>query len=169
MKTELHWLQGPWTGRLAIMPRPRGGDWLEDEIRSWARSGVNAVVSLLTSDEIADLDLNDEGSLCEANGIPFFSFPIPDRGVPASKEPVANLGAKLIELLSLEKNIAIHCRQGIGRAALIAICLLIMAGIDPGTAIDQVSKARGCAVPETAQQRRWIIDFATQMMALPIK
>src|SRR5258708_6582606 len=69
MKTELYWLQGPWTGSLAIMPRPRGGDWLEDEIRSWARSSVNAVVSLLTSDEIADLDLTDEGSLCEANGI----------------------------------------------------------------------------------------------------
>ena len=35
MHTELYWIPGPWLGRLAIMPRPRGGDWLEDEIRSW--------------------------------------------------------------------------------------------------------------------------------------
>ena len=42
------------------MPRPRGGDWLEDEIQAWRRSGVGVVVSLLTPDEIADYDAYDE-------------------------------------------------------------------------------------------------------------
>jgi hypothetical protein len=47
MRTELYWVEGPWSGRLAIMPRPRGGDWLEEEIQSWRRSGIDVVVSLL--------------------------------------------------------------------------------------------------------------------------
>ena len=51
MRTELFWIDGPWPGRLAIMPRPRGGDWLEEEIQSWRRSGVDLVVSLLTLEE----------------------------------------------------------------------------------------------------------------------
>ena len=169
MKAELYWLHGPWPGRLAIMPRPRGGDWLEAEIRAWSRAGINAIVSLLAPDEIADLDLSEEERLCEANGIQFVSFPIPDRGVPSSKEAVANLGAKWIALLNDGNNIAIHCRQGIGRAALIVICLLVLSGIDPETAIELVSSARGIAVPETAQQRRWIVDFATQTTTSSIK
>jgi hypothetical protein len=32
--------------RLAIMPRPRAGDWLEDEAISWRRQGLDTVVSL---------------------------------------------------------------------------------------------------------------------------
>jgi protein-tyrosine phosphatase len=162
MKTQLYWLQGPWPGRLAIMPRPRGGDWLEDEIRSWHRASVRVVVSLLTPEEIADLELSDEAKLCEANGIQFILFPIPDRDVPSSNEAALEISATLIELLNNGKNVAVHCRQGIGRSALIAIGLLAMAGIDPETAIKQVSLARGCPVPETVQQRRWILDFANR-------
>src|SRR5882672_1326245 len=116
MRTELYWIEGPWPGRLAIMPRPRGGDWLEDEVRSWRRSGVDVVVSLLTHDEIAELTLDDEEELCLTNGMKFLSFPITDRSVPMSKEATLELVTKLAEYLTDGKNIAIHCRQGIGRA-----------------------------------------------------
>lgn len=69
---------------LAIMPRPRAGDWLEDEVLSWHRSGVRTVVSLLEAHEFTELGLGDEQRLCSAHGIEFVSFPIPDRGVPTS-------------------------------------------------------------------------------------
>src|SRR4051794_18897663 len=32
MRSELFWIPVPFPGRLAIAPRPRGGDWLGDEI-----------------------------------------------------------------------------------------------------------------------------------------
>jgi hypothetical protein len=32
MRAQLYWIEGPWAGHFAIVPRPRGGDWLEDEI-----------------------------------------------------------------------------------------------------------------------------------------
>lgn len=74
MWTELYWLDGPWPGKLAVAARPRGGDWLGDEMTSWRRAGVDALLSLLTPDEERDLDLRSEANEAEANGIEFLSF-----------------------------------------------------------------------------------------------
>jgi protein-tyrosine phosphatase len=164
MRTELYWIEGPWRGRLAIMPRPRGGDWLEDEIQAWRRSGVEVLVSLLTREEQSDLNLSEEESLCRANGLEFVSFPIVDRSVPSSVEAFSSQAATLAERLAEGKNVAVHCRQGIGRAALVAICVLIWSGLEPAAAIERVGVARGCAVPETAEQRLWITDFARSLV-----
>src|SRR5881392_3794728 len=105
MRAELYWIPGPWPGRLAILPRPRGGDWLADEVEAWRRAGVDVVVSLLTTDEVADLDLAAEGDLCRARGIEFLSFPIPDRGVPSSTAAVAALLTKLGDALAHGKTV----------------------------------------------------------------
>jgi len=43
--------------------------------------------------------------------------------------------------------------------------LLIMTGVDPDTAFQRLSAARGCAVPETAEQREWIRKFAQELPA----
>jgi len=64
------------------MPRPRAGDWLDDEVAAWRADGVDMVVSLLGRDEIAELDLVLEPGCCQTRDIAFISFPIPDRGVP---------------------------------------------------------------------------------------
>ena len=164
MRTELYWIEGTWLGRLAIMPRPRGGDWLEDEIHSWRRSRVDVVLSLLTPDELTELSLTSEEELCRANGIEHVSFPIIDRGIPSSMAAFSHLVSTLAEQLASGKNIAVHCRQGIGRAALVAICLLIQSNVEPAAAIQRVASARGCAVPETPDQRRWIADFAKSLV-----
>ena len=84
MKPDLFFIPGPWRGRLAVATRPRGADWLEDEAIGWRRAGIDVIVSLLEEDEAAQLDLVDEPEAAEANGMSFISFPIPDRGVPAS-------------------------------------------------------------------------------------
>lgn len=160
MRTELYWIEGPWQGKLAILPRPRGGDWLEDEVRGWRAAGVDVVVSLLTSDEVADLDLAQEGALCEAHGIDFRPFPIVDRSVPASRKATLDFVKKLAKLLAEGKSIGIHCRQGIGRSALIAASLLVLSGIVPEAAFLRVSEGRGCSVPETSEQRQWLMEFA---------
>ena len=168
MRTELYWIDGPWPGRLAIMPRPRGADWLEDEVQSWRRAGVDVVLSLLTPDERTELGLDQEGPLCRANRIEFQSFPIADRAVPSSMAGYAEQVAKLAEHLANARTVAVHCRQGIGRAALLAIGLLVMSGVGPEAATQQVGKARGCTVPETSEQRRWIADYAkTFVIPLP--
>src|SRR5260370_271036 len=110
MRTELYWIEGAWPGRLAIMPRPRGGDWLEDEIVAWKGSGVDVVLSLLEENEIADFDLTAEEELCRAKGIQFLSFPIIDRSVPDSRKAALHLMTSLTGHLTSGKNVAIHCR-----------------------------------------------------------
>jgi protein-tyrosine phosphatase len=163
MFTELFWIEGPWPGRLAISPRPRGGDWLEEEMKAWRQAGVDAVVSLLTPEEAADLSLEQERSHSEANGIEFYSLPIADRSVPASDRDAAQLIGKLDAALSHGKKVAIHCRQGIGRSALIAAGLLIEQGLSPEEAIQRVSRARHAPTPETPEQRAWIDSFAATL------
>jgi protein-tyrosine phosphatase len=163
MRTALYWIDGPWLGRLAISSRPRGGDWLEDEIRSWQFADLDVIVSLLTSDEITDLDLVREAELCETHGLQFLSFPIVDRSVPSSRKGAADFVGKLEEVLIEGKRLMIHCRQGIGRSALIAACLLVLSGTDPETAFHQISAARGVAVPETPEQRKWVKDFTREL------
>ncbi len=167
MKTELYWVPGPWHGRLAIVPRPRGGDWLEDEIQAWRRAGIDTVLSLLTAEETADFDLFDEEKLCRASGIQFRSFPIADRDVPESRTAFSDLIKDLAAELASGKNIAVHCRQGIGRAALVAIGLLISSGMNAEAAIDRVGTARGLPVPETQDQRQWIASFAKSILDGP--
>jgi len=169
MTTEIHWIDGPWPGRLAISSRPRGGDWLEDEVRSWQQSGLKIIVSLLTEDEISGLSLKEEAKLCEEYGLEYIIFPIPDRGVPPSRRAAHDFVKKLDDALTKGKNVLIHCRQGIGRSALIAAALLVRAGVDTETAFERVSIARGVPVPETTEQRDWVINFGRELAAEPTK
>lgn len=120
MAPNIFWIPGPWRGRLAIVTRPRGGDWVEDELKSWRHAGFDVVVSLLETGEAAQLGLLDEGQAALASGLGYRSFPIPDRGVPSSMPAFESLVSDLSTELDQGKNVALHCRQGIGRSALVA-------------------------------------------------
>jgi len=160
MPTDLYWINGPWPGRLALSARPRGGDWLESDIANWKRSGVDAILSLLTPDEELDLDLADEGATAKKHDVDFASFPIADRQVPRSETLLRQILEKVNTTLLAGRNVLVHCRQGVGRTGLVAACLLIRNGMSPGAAVEALSTARGVAVPETNEQREWIERFA---------
>lgn len=163
MSTQLYWVDGPWTGKLALAARPRGGDWLEDEVAGWRKAGINTILSLLTSDEEQDLDLKNEGLEVKRRGMKFVSFPIQDRQVPGSQTQMVAALENLEADLSAGKNVVIHCRQGIGRTGLVAACLLVTKGLSSGAAISTLSAARGTPIPETEEQRRWIDHYAATL------
>jgi len=160
MNPKLYWIDGPWPGKLAISARPRGGDWLEDEISGWRRAGVDAVVSLLTPQENEDLQLGAESDLTQARGLRFVSLPVEDRSVPPSWDQASQAVAKVGEMLRQGRNVAVHCRQGIGRSGMIAAALLIKDGSTPGNALKRISEVRGLPVPETPEQLEWIREFS---------
>lgn len=156
MRAEVYWVSGPWPGRLGIVPRPRGGDWLADEVHSWRDSGLDVVTSLLTPEEVPELGLQEEAERSRAEGLEFHAFPIPDRGVPSSRAEMARLVKDLETALRSGKNVAVHCRQGIGRSSLVVASLLASAGEDPDEAFRRIEKARGTSVPDTDEQRAWV-------------
>jgi protein-tyrosine phosphatase len=163
MRQEVYWINGSWPGRLAVGPRPRGGDWLKDDIAEWTRANIDAVLSLLTSEEERDLDLREEAGAVRAQRMSFTAFPIPDRQIPKSESKLAEILEGVTRDLSAGKNVLVHCRQGIGRSGLVAACLLVKKGMSPGAAIDSVSAARGISVPETPEQRDWIDHHAAAL------
>ena len=162
MLTELFWVPTHLPGRLAIAPRPRGGDWLDDELRGWRRAGIDLVVSMLTPEEAIEFDLASEGTKAVAQDLRFMSFPVLDRDVPESRTAFRDLVNEVVHELSAGHSVSVHCRQGIGRAALVALGVLIAGGLDPEAAVARVSAVRGRPVPETPAQRRWLDEYAAE-------
>src|SRR5882757_10359364 len=118
MPTKIYWIEKfANNARIGIMARPRGQEWLEDEISSLAKQGVSLLVSLLDSDEILELDLTKEGSVCANHGLDFINFPIRDRDVPATGNKTEAFILSMSQKLKAGHSIAIHCRMGIGRSS----------------------------------------------------
>jgi protein-tyrosine phosphatase len=164
MKATLYEIAGPWKGRLAVAARPRGGDWLDDDILALRSDGVDILTSSLTTEEEVELGLVREADVARANGIEFVSFPIEDRGVPGTVSATAKLAHRLERALSDGKTVAVHCRSGIGRSSLLAASLLSIAGVAPDEAFARIEQSRGCAVPDTPEQRAWVSSFAREVL-----
>jgi protein-tyrosine phosphatase len=160
MEAELYWIPGPWSGKLAMAPRPRGGDWLSDEIASWRYAGINAVLSLLTLEEEQDLDLTRESEEVEREGLRFLSLPITDREIPSSTAALTAVTAGLERDLHLGQSVVIHCRQGVGRSGLVAACLLIASGVGLEESLLTLRNRRGLPVPETEEQMAWLERYS---------
>jgi predicted protein tyrosine phosphatase len=159
MRPEVYWIDLPASARLAIMARPRAGDWLNDEIAGWRAEGIDVIVSLLQAGEVRELGLDRETSLCRDLEMEFISFPFPDSGVPPSTRETMVLAETIVARLNEGKAVALHCRAGIGRSSLIAACVLVLLGLAPRMAFDLIGKARGVRVPDTEGQRDWVDMF----------
>jgi protein-tyrosine phosphatase len=158
-------IKGPWPGELAIIPRPRGGDWLDDEISRLRDDGFDIVVSLLTAEEIEELGLIGEREAIKKEGLQYCNYPIPDLGIPSSNKSARELLTRIHRELKDGKKVGLHCRGSIGRSGLIAAGILVLAGVEPSRAIRDVTKARGLDSPETAEQREWVKALSAQRLA----
>lgn len=163
MDPVIYWIDHSAPGRLAILARPDGDERLESEIRGWRDAGINVVVSMLTETDNAYLGLSDEAELCRSNGLQFISFPIEDRAVPDSLASTIELVSELNDLLTSGKSIGFHCHGCIGRAPLIASCVLVYSGESADRAFDLVTAARGYPIPEAQVQAEWGRKFAREL------
>ncbi|HLZ63997.1 MAG TPA: dual specificity protein phosphatase family protein [Ktedonosporobacter sp.] len=159
MRAKLYSIRELPAGQISIMARPRGGDWLLDEVKSLREAGVDVLVSLLTPEEVWELDLSEEAQYCSHQGIIFVALPIQDRSVLPFSDDTFKFLEQLNQYLFEGKHVALHCRQGLGRAALVAASLLVQRGYSPDQAFDLLSKARGYPVPETEEQKAWVVAF----------
>ena len=159
VRANIYWIPTDAVGRIGIMTRPRGGEWLDDEIRALRDAGTDVLVSLLEAHEVSELELESEESLCLRDGIDFISFPIPDRGIPVSRSAMADLIGGLRNSVLRGGGVAIHCRQGIGRSSMVAAIVLLSLGARPDGVFQLVSESRGCPVPDTGEQAQYALSF----------
>ena len=152
MITHPYWINT----QLAIVPRPRGGDWLDDEMAALRVAGIDIVVSMLENHEARDLGLEDEEVAAERAGLLFANFAIQDRSVPLDKELFESFLANLESHLARSERVGIHCRACIGRASVASASLLIRSGVPSESAWSQISRSRECIVPDTIEQREWV-------------
>ncbi|WP_432843501.1 protein-tyrosine phosphatase family protein [Dactylosporangium sp. CA-092794] len=154
MRPTLFTIDRPGPGRLSTMAKPRGGDWLTDELTALRAAGVDILVCALPAAELDEVDLAGEPRAATGAGLEFVSIPIADRGVP---DPAAVLPGlrRLTERLRAGDHIVTHCRFGIGRASLLAAGILVLDGLAPEHAWQRIERARGLAVPDSPGQREW--------------
>jgi hypothetical protein len=74
MTKTVYWISAAQPHRVAIVARPRGGDWLEDDIKRLSSEGIGVLVSMLTPEESVELGLSDEGKFCDQFGISFSNW-----------------------------------------------------------------------------------------------
>jgi protein-tyrosine phosphatase len=156
---DIFWIKSDSPAALAIVLRPQGGRWLEMDLRRMKQEGIETLVSLLEEDEAAYLGLAEEGAVAARNGIQFLSHPIPDANTPQRAASFRAFVAELADRLRGGEHIGIHCRGSIGRSSVTAACALIELGWKPEAALATVEAARGCPVPDTPEQKRWILRY----------
>jgi protein-tyrosine phosphatase len=142
--------------KLGIMPRPRGDDWLEEEIIKFKKQNIGTWVSLLEQHEINELGLRNQQSLCSKHKLEYINFPIVDRSIPEKGNKIDSLIETLYQKAKTGNSVVIHCRMGIGRSSIIAGCILLKAGFKTDQILQKITSARGLKVPDTDQQVQWL-------------
>ena len=156
---DIFWIKGTPPAPLAIVIRPRGDEWLEDELLSMKRSGIQTLVSLLERNEALFLGLADERPIADHIGLNFLSHPIPDTQIPPNIPAFRKFVGGLADRLRAGERIGVHCRGSIGRATVTAACALVHLGWTPHAALTAIQAARGCTVPDTQEQEDWILHY----------
>jgi len=160
---DAYWIGDPAETKLAIVPRPRGGDWLETDLSNLKREGIDILISMLTREEEIELGLEHERELAESIGLNFYSYPIPDRSTPSDVSGFRNFTIDISNAIAQGKKAGAHCRGCIGRATIMTASLLIARNGVPQHALLEIEAARSCPVPDTPEQKRWIEHFTPRL------
>jgi predicted protein tyrosine phosphatase len=148
---DFHWL----TDDLAV-----GGCFPMDRARELAHEhGIGAVVDLRAE------DCDDEERL-RAEGIDFLHLPTPDLE-PATAEMLERGVCFARGHMEAGRKVLIHCQHGIGRSALLSLCVLVDEGLEPLDALNRAKDAREPVSPSLSQYRGWARWLASRGKAAP--
>jgi ADP-ribosyl-[dinitrogen reductase] hydrolase len=117
---------------------------LERDIATIARWGARALVSLLDDVEFSRLHLRRLPDAAAAAELIWYHVPLSVGALPDAEfdRTWTPIGLRLHEILRSGGKVAIHCRDGRERAAMITARLLIEMGCKPLDAINRVRAAR---------------------------
>jgi protein-tyrosine phosphatase len=156
MSIDIFWISTDATGRLGIMPRPNGGEWLDREIRDLCSEGVEILVSLLEGAEIWEFQLEALEDRCREVRIKVHSFPIRDQDVPQSAGRFGTLTQELARDVAEGRSVVVHCEHGISRSSMIAAGVLARLGVPVADGLAVIGRVRGLSVPNSPCQADWL-------------
>jgi predicted protein tyrosine phosphatase len=109
--------------------------------------GVGAVIDLRA-------ETCDDARALAACGVAFLSLPTPD--LAAITPAMLDAGVRFAETaLRQDRPLLIHCQHGIGRSALLALCVMVDRGWTPAAALRRMKDAREKVSPSPAQYQAW--------------
>ena len=156
MSKDVYWIAN--TG-LAIVARPRGDEWLEDDLIRLRNGGIETLISAVEDWEARALGLAREKEAAERCEIEFISYPMRDRSTPPNREDFAKFVKSLATRLEAGRRIGVHCRGCIGRSTVVTACTLITMGWTAKDALRAIEIAREFPVPDTDEQYAWVLAF----------
>lgn len=148
---DFHWL----TDQLAM-----GGCFPGERTDDLARAHAIAAVIDLRQE-----DCDDEARL-RAAGIEFLHLPTPDLE-PASAEMLEQGVRFARHRIAAGGKVLIHCQHGIGRSALLALCVLVDQGWDPLAALLHAKDRREVVSPSRSQYEGWSAWLASRGKRAP--
>jgi protein-tyrosine phosphatase len=136
---DFHWL----TDRLAV-----GGCFPDDRARELSQEHqIGAVIDL----RIEDCD--DERAL-RREDMNLLHLPTPD--LEAASVEMLDEGVRFArDQIESGRKVLIHCQHGIGRSALLALCVLVDQGWEPLDALAHAKNVRAAVSPSEAQYEGW--------------
>jgi protein-tyrosine phosphatase len=139
------------SGRLLLHSMPGRYEALERVWRQVRSDAVTTIVCLTELDELHEKS-SEYAKALQTGTVPcsVLPFEIPDRGAPDDREGFWLLAGEIANRLQIGETVLIHCAGGVGRTALLAICVLLALGQPADEARNMVSLA-GSTI-ETAPQ-----------------
>jgi len=124
--------------------------------------GVTSILCLLSQAELTSLKLRHYAEDVQSKGISLLMFPIVEMGAPESVQKTARIIERILAKLKEGEVMIIHCRGGVGRAGLIASCLLLQLRMatSPTDAISKIRKLRCRGAVESYSQEQFIAKYA---------
>ena len=150
MSLDLHWV----TPQLAL-----GGRVSPQAVVALPEHGVRAVVDLRAEE-------SDDAAAMAAAGIAFLHLPTPDEHPPRAAD--LDRGVAFVrERLGAGERVLIHCQHGIGRSAVLALCVLVDADEAPMAALARAKAAREIVSPSPDQFAGWCAWLEARGIAAP--
>ena len=129
---------------LLIGSRPRSGEWLESELKSWQIQGIQLAVSCLTTKESLQYQLAPLGVLTSNLGIGFESMPMDPDPSSLAPEQIIQYGYRLSSVLRKSgAKLFVFCSNGTERSVLLAVSSLAVLSIPVKDCLRYFEKLKG--------------------------
>ncbi|MCM2680276.1 tyrosine-protein phosphatase [Echinimonas agarilytica] len=135
----------PEFGTLLLTPCPGTKDVdLPSSIEQLKQAGAVAVVTMMPEQEMEHFGVTQLPEICHQQGLRWFNFPIEDDCAPeaAFEEQWAEKKDDVLEILSHDGTVVLHCKGGTGRTGLMAAIIQKTLGVPLQKATEAVKSIR---------------------------